>query len=146
MIDTVHTVETPEGVRLELRVAGPVPRALAFLLDAFIRSVLYLGLVVGVVSVVPNVADALVILLIFLGEWLYPVFFEVWNQGQTIGTVLRTRDGVKPVFVSPGHRVSLESVPDLVLACCDGYRIPKPTRLADQLVGEIKREASRRSR
>jgi uncharacterized RDD family membrane protein YckC len=85
MIDTVHTVETPEGVRLDLRAAGPVPRALAFLLDAFIRSILYVAFVVGAVTLVPNVADALALLVIFLGEWLYPVFFEVWSRGQTIG-------------------------------------------------------------
>ena len=61
------------------------------------------------------------------------------DGAETIGAVLRTRDGVNPVFVSTGHRVSLETAVRLTLACCDGYRIPKPTRLADRFVGELKR-------
>jgi deoxyribonuclease V len=56
-----------------------------------------------------------------------------------IGTVLRTRDGVKPVFVSCGHRVSLAASVRFVLRCCDGYRIPKPQREADRWVKQLKR-------
>jgi len=60
--------------------------------------------------------------------------------------VLRTADSVRPVFVSPGHRISLESTIRLVMAVADGYRIPRPTRDADHYVGEIKRSrASRRA-
>jgi deoxyribonuclease V len=58
---------------------------------------------------------------------------------ETIGAALRTRDGVKPVYVSQGHRVSLESAIRLTLSVCDGTRIPRPTRDADRFVGEIKR-------
>jgi deoxyribonuclease V len=61
------------------------------------------------------------------------------DSGETIGAVLRTRDGVKPVFVSAGHRVSLDTAVRLTLACTDGYRIPKPTRIADRFVGELRR-------
>ncbi len=57
----------------------------------------------------------------------------VVHGGQTIGAALRTRRGVKPVFVSIGHRVSLETAIRLTLACCRGLRLPEPTRLADQL-------------
>lgn len=85
MLDTVHTVETPEGVQLALRTAGPVPRALAFGVDAMVRSFFYSVALVGVALTVPHLADALLLLLLFLGEWFYPVFFEVWNQGQTPG-------------------------------------------------------------
>ena len=60
-------------------------------------------------------------------------------NGEIIGSVLRTRDGVKPVFVSVGHRLSLESAVCLVLACGDGYRLPKPTREADIYVGRLRR-------
>ena len=56
-----------------------------------------------------------------------------------IGTVLRTKDNVRPLIVSPGHRVSLARAPELVLACVTRYRLPEPTRLADRL-------ASRRDR
>jgi deoxyribonuclease V len=58
---------------------------------------------------------------------------------ETIGAVLRTRAGVRPVYVSQGHRVSLESAVRLTLSVCDGRRIPKPTRDADQYVSEVKR-------
>ncbi len=60
------------------------------------------------------------------------------DHGETIGAILRTRDHVKPVFVSPGHRISLESAVRFTLQCCDGYRLPKPTRLADQGAAKIK--------
>jgi deoxyribonuclease V len=62
------------------------------------------------------------------------------DKGEVIGAALRTRSGVAPVFVSVGHRVSLAAATPLVLACLDGFRIPRPTRLADQVVGELKRE------
>jgi len=52
---------------------------------------------------------------------------------EMIGAVLRTRHGVKPVFVSIGHRVSLETAVDLVLRCGGGYRLPEPTRRADHV-------------
>ncbi|MFW5810245.1 MAG: deoxyribonuclease V [Thermodesulfobacteriota bacterium] len=52
------------------------------------------------------------------------------HNGEKIGTVLRTRDRVKPVFVSPGHRVDFDAAVDLVLACCTRYRLPETTRWA----------------
>jgi len=62
------------------------------------------------------------------------------DGNERIGTVLRTRDGVRPVFVSCGHRVSLRSAVRLTLACADGYRIPKPQREADHWVKELKKQ------
>jgi deoxyribonuclease V len=61
------------------------------------------------------------------------------HQGERVGTVLRTRDRVKPIYVTIGHRVSLESAVQIVTQCVDGYRIPKPTREADHLVGACRR-------
>jgi len=61
------------------------------------------------------------------------------DNGEPIGAVLRTRDGVRPVYVSVGHRVDLEQAVDIVLRCGGGYRLPEPTRLADQLVAAAKR-------
>lgn len=58
---------------------------------------------------------------------------------ETIGAVLRTRAGVRPVFISIGHRIDLETALELALACSDGYRVPKPTREADHFVGALKR-------
>jgi deoxyribonuclease V len=59
--------------------------------------------------------------------------------GQQIGAVLRTRTGVKPIYISQGHRVSLETAIRMTLAVTDGYRIPRPTRDADHFAGETKR-------
>lgn len=53
---------------------------------------------------------------------------------ERLGSVLRTKSGVKPLFISPGHRVGFESAEELVLRCARGYRLPEPTRLADKLV------------
>ena len=62
------------------------------------------------------------------------------DQGETIGLVLRTRDRCRPVFISVGHRVDLDSAARLALACCTRYRIPEPTRQADIEVARLKRE------
>src|SRR5882724_4246401 len=62
--------------------------------------------------------------------------------GERIGAAVRTRDGVKPVYISQGHRVSLENAIRLTLAVSDGVRIPRPTRAADRFVAEVKREES----
>jgi len=51
-------------------------------------------------------------------------------EGRLIGTLVRTRSHVKPVYVSIGHKISLETAIELVLASCRGYRLPEPTRLA----------------
>ena len=65
--------------------------------------------------------------------------------GERIGAAVRTRDGVKPIYVSQGHRVSLENAIRLTLAVSDGARIPRPTRAADQFVSEVKRRGIRNS-
>lgn len=52
---------------------------------------------------------------------------------ETIGTVLRTRDNVRPLYISSGHRVGLESACRLVLDCLTRYRLPETTRWADRL-------------
>jgi len=63
------------------------------------------------------------------------------QSGEKIGAVVRTASGVKPVYVSQGHRVSLARAVELTLAVADGYRIPRPTRDADHFVGAIRRAA-----
>lgn len=59
-------------------------------------------------------------------------------HGKRVGTVLRTRAHVKPVFVSPGHRVSFRSATKIVLLTCQRYRLPEPIRLAHQLVNRVR--------
>ena len=58
----------------------------------------------------------------------------VTNDGDRVGDVVRTKTGVKPVFISPGHRISFESATQFALRCTRGYRIPEPTRQAHILV------------
>jgi deoxyribonuclease V len=60
---------------------------------------------------------------------------------EQIGAVLRTQNRIRPVFVSVGHRVDLDSAVKLVLACCTRYRIPEPTRQADIEVAKLKRQS-----
>jgi deoxyribonuclease V len=57
-------------------------------------------------------------------------YTEVVDEGETIGVALRTKAGVKPVYVSIGHKVDLQTAIYWVLECCCGYRLPEPTRLA----------------
>ncbi|HQL55708.1 MAG TPA: endonuclease V, partial [Phycisphaerae bacterium] len=59
---------------------------------------------------------------------------ELWHNGEQVGVVLRTRTGVKPLFISPGHLCDHESAVRLTLAATTKYRLPEPTRLAHQLV------------
>jgi deoxyribonuclease V len=61
-------------------------------------------------------------------------------EDERIGAVLRTRDGVRPIYVSQGNRVSLETALRLTLQVTDGFRIPRPTRAADHFAGEVKRK------
>lgn len=55
------------------------------------------------------------------------------HRGETIGSVLRTRTGTKPLYVSSGHRVSLPTAIEYVLRCTPKYRLPETTRIADKL-------------
>ena len=55
------------------------------------------------------------------------------DNGELIGHVLRTQDGVKPVYVSPGHRIGFDQSCEVVLAVCSRFRLPDPIRHADRL-------------
>lgn len=64
------------------------------------------------------------------------------DDGNVIGAAVRTRDGVKPVYISPGYRVGVDESVSLMLQCAVKYRIPLPTRAADIRVGKYKCECS----
>ena len=64
---------------------------------------------------------------------------ELLDDGEVIGLVVRTRQKVKPVYVSIGHRVDLDSAMRVVLSCGRGYRLPEPVRLAHQLATKARR-------
>ncbi|MET0003608.1 MAG: deoxyribonuclease V [Candidatus Thiodiazotropha sp.] len=55
------------------------------------------------------------------------------DKDETIGAVLRTRNGVKPLYISIGHKISLERSIELVLACTTRYKLPETTRAAHRL-------------
>jgi deoxyribonuclease V len=67
------------------------------------------------------------------------------DRGERVGVALRTREGVRPVFVSRGWGLSLSDCVRAVLRCGGGYRLPEPTRLADVKVEAWKRAASARA-
>ncbi len=67
------------------------------------------------------------------GEWA-----ALMDDEERIGAALRTRAGVRPMYVSQGHRISLGTALRLTLSVCDGPRIPCPTRDADGYVSELK--------
>lgn len=62
------------------------------------------------------------------GAWVSLV-----HEGETVGAVLRSRAGVKPIYISCGHRVSLETAVRLVMKCTTRYRLPETTRWADRV-------------
>ena len=67
-------------------------------------------------------------------------FTYLKHNHQTIGAVVRTRTGVKPVFVSVGNICTLNDAVKNIIFCATKYRLPEPTRLADKLVGQLKLE------
>lgn len=69
------------------------------------------------------------------GEWT-----SLIHEGRQVGAVLRTRERVKPLYVSQGHRVSLPSALALVLSCCRGCRVPEPVRQAHLAVNRLRLE------
>lgn len=65
------------------------------------------------------------------GAWV-----PLQHQAETIGAALRTRPGTKPLYISPGHRISLETAIDYVLRCTTKYRLPETTRQAHKLASD----------
>ncbi len=68
---------------------------------------------------------------------------DLTHRGRRIGQVVRTRTGVKPVFVSPGHLVGFDEAVELVLRACSRYRLPEPVRAAHKLANETRMELGR---
>jgi deoxyribonuclease V len=65
------------------------------------------------------------------GSWV-----PLIHKGDTIGAVLRTRPGTKPLYISIGHRVSLPTAIDYVMRCTTKYRLPETTRFAHKLASD----------
>ncbi len=88
-LDTLQSVELAEGVEIRLRMAGPMPRAGAYLIDFLIRTAVLMvgGLIMAFagIAIGGRVAGGLMWLAWFLMDWLYPVFFEAGKRGATPG-------------------------------------------------------------
>ena len=68
------------------------------------------------------------------------------DRGETVGTVLRTRERVKPVYVSVGHRIGLDAARRLTLRLCRGFRLPEPIRAAHTESNRMRRDWNARRR
>jgi deoxyribonuclease V len=64
---------------------------------------------------------------------------DLVHRGEVVGRVVRTREGVSPVYVSVGNGIDLESAVELVLACCTKYRLPEPIRQAHNAANRLRR-------
>jgi uncharacterized RDD family membrane protein YckC len=84
MLDTLERVETPEGIALELQVAGPLPRAVAWAVDFVLRltALFVASLLLGMIG---QTGLGLYLLVLFATFWLYPIVFELLRDGQTPG-------------------------------------------------------------
>ena len=64
------------------------------------------------------------------------------DRGEVVGAALRTRARAKPIFVSTGHRISLDSAVEWVMKLCDGRRLPVPIRMAHDAANAVRRAAT----
>ncbi len=156
-LDTTVEIETPEHLRFRYQIAGPGKRALAYLIDFLVRAAIVL--VVAVVAVLAfsvgdptsHASQGLILLVFFLIDWAYYVFFETLWSGRSIGkralslrvvtegghplrfwdsalrNLLRAADGLPPLFFLPSYAVGL-----LVMGRDARFR-----RLGDLVAGTI---------
>lgn len=100
LVDTLRHVETPEGVELILRTAGPIARAQAYILDFVFRFILFI-VFAFVLGVLGKTGNGIFLIFVFLIEWFYPVLFEVLKQGKTPGkrvmNIAVVRDDGRPL-------------------------------------------------
>jgi uncharacterized RDD family membrane protein YckC len=85
LLDASYSFETPEGFELQVDLAGPIVRTLAFVIDLMIRAGFMLGLLIILLFLQTELGWALWLLFYFLIEWWYPVVFEIFRNGQTPG-------------------------------------------------------------
>ena len=80
-IDTLYSVNTPEGIALKLAPAGPVLRFYAWLVDTLIRTTVIIAIAM-VLGFMGKTGSGITLILVFLIEWFYPVYFELFHQGK----------------------------------------------------------------
>lgn len=144
-LDTVRRLETPEGVALDLPVAGPMSRAAAFGIDVFVRLAVY-SMVGTPLAMLGDLGMGVLFILLFTVEWFYPVVFEVRFNGATPGKMALglavTHDDGTPVSWSSSIVRNLLRFADFLpfawlsgLACMTLH--PDFKRLGDLVAGTI---------
>lgn len=119
LLDTLARVETPEGIALQWRVAGVMPRAAAWALDFLIRGAVLWALAIGL-ALLGSTGMGIYMLALFVVFWLYPVLFEALNDGQTpgkraLGLRVINRNGTPVTWLASFLRNLLRSVDMLPL-------------------------------
>lgn len=124
-LDTSRPIATPEGIELKLRLAGPVPRALAWSIDLAVRGAILIaiGMIAGVLQ---KFGVAIMLLSAFFLEWLYPAWFEVAWGGATpgkraLGIMVLNDDGTPVRWPAALTRNLLRAVDFLPLLYFTGF-------------------------
>ncbi len=116
LLDTRHSLETPEGASLPLTPAGFGVRCIAQCIDLCIRFIAYMILAIPIAFI--DSSGGLLLILVFLLEWFYPVFFEVTRNGKTPGKktmgIHVINDDATPVTFAPSLLRNLLRVVDLL--------------------------------
>jgi uncharacterized RDD family membrane protein YckC len=145
LLDTLSRVVTPEGCELELRLAGPVVRARAWLIDFFIRLAIFAG-IASLLAYFRHFGVAMAVLLAFLLEWFYPIVFEVLWRGATpgkrlSGLIVLHDDGTPVGWGASFARNTLRAVDFMPMAYACGlltiWLSPHGKRLGDVLAGTV---------
>jgi uncharacterized RDD family membrane protein YckC len=114
LLDTRHSLETPEGASLPLTPAGFGVRCMAQCIDFLIRVIAYMVISIPVAFI--DSSGGLLLILVFLLEWFYPVFFEVTRHGRTPGKksmgIHVINDDATPVTFAPSLLRNLLRVVD----------------------------------
>jgi len=123
-LDTTFRYETPEGIELELRPAGPVVRGFAWGIDFGIRAVVYI-LVSIVASIFGGVGTAISLIFLFLVEWFYPVIFEIYKRAtpgkSVLGLEVMQADGAPLSWSSSLLRNLLRTADFFPFLYCSGF-------------------------
>ncbi len=145
MLDTTYRVSTPEGVELSLRLAGPVPRALAWLIDLAWRLALYIALA-SALTPLGDVGAGILFISLFVLEWLAPAWFEVVFDGATPGKkalgIRVLRDDGAPIDVAAALTRNLLRAADFLPLLYLGGLVAmlmssRFQRLGDRVAGSI---------
>lgn len=148
MLDTAYRIATPEGIELSLRLAGPVPRALAWLIDFAWRAgvVMVFATLIGIIVNNGALVTGLLLILLFLIEWVVPAWLEAVWDGATPGKralgIRVLRDDGSPLTFGPAFIRNILRTADFLPGFYAGGLLcvmlhPQFKRLGDLVAGTI---------